>query len=665
MFKRALLGALAMAGVAHAQPCDLALSDTAAPRESFDAAFFAQYGPSTALDMINRTPGFSIDGEGDGGNVLIDGQRPARSQSLNTTLSQIPAAQVERLEVLHGAEAAAAIPGRTIVLNVVRTESAGDGVWTIGVGFAEDGFWPMGTLGWSGRHGPIDYGIGARYEESDTIRQADVRRYEADGDTLASRTREHSPRGHKQYAFTGRMAAPLGDARVSLNGEVTARRYDEQTASATYDASGARTDQEERLFTEKRDTYELGASVEGELAGWLATLDGEIAQAQSKAREHIRRERLATAAVTTETGARERDTEDASLRGTLAQDIADNQRLEIGVQGALSHFDADRAVTTVAPDWQSARAGAVMIENERAEAFATHQWRPGERWVVETRMAAEGGALSIADDAEQSVEFVHWTPSVQVARELGDRSQIRARLVREVGEVNPDQVFWSLIDTTTPEGIPAVEPDTSWRAELRTDMRFGASGSLRLALSQEWIDNVVDFAPTASNIDAPANIGEGEVRELNVNLSTPIEPVPGARFSMSATLAESDVVDPVTGESRVLSGFADRKLWMEFRQDVAAADLSWGVTYFQQSQNVSYRQDHVSTYQDGPYVDAFIETTAIDGVKARLRASSIVDAPAVSQTLRYAPNRSGAVTAMESAERWGGPTVMLSLAGSF
>ena len=75
---------------------------------TYDAAFFAQFAPATALDIVSRVPGFSIEqsnGEvrgfaGAAGNVVFNGARPSsKSDSLQTILARIPASRVLRVEI--------------------------------------------------------------------------------------------------------------------------------------------------------------------------------------------------------------------------------------------------------------------------------------------------------------------------------------------------------------------------------------------------------------------------------------------------------------------------------------------------------------------------------------------------------------------------------------
>ncbi len=123
-------------------------STTAAPMggtpsrvASYEAAYFTQYAPSTALDIVRRVPGFQLDlgatqsdlGQvdvrgfaGAAGNVVINGARPSsKAESLEVTLARIPAQRVVRVEVgpgdLYGSEYA----GKSQVLNIILSAEGG------------------------------------------------------------------------------------------------------------------------------------------------------------------------------------------------------------------------------------------------------------------------------------------------------------------------------------------------------------------------------------------------------------------------------------------------------------------------------------------------------------------------------------------------------------
>jgi outer membrane cobalamin receptor len=77
----------------------------------FTPDFFAEQRPNTALDMVNRVPGFSVDDgsgsrgfEGAVGNVLINNARPAsKNDTGSNVLSRTPASRVERIELVRAA----------------------------------------------------------------------------------------------------------------------------------------------------------------------------------------------------------------------------------------------------------------------------------------------------------------------------------------------------------------------------------------------------------------------------------------------------------------------------------------------------------------------------------------------------------------------------------
>ena len=100
---------------------------------SYPAAFFADRRPGTALDMINRLPGFTLDTgatslrgyEAAAGNVLIDGRRPAsKTDTLDEILKRLPASAVERIDVIRGGAPGIDMQGKSVLANVIRKKGA-------------------------------------------------------------------------------------------------------------------------------------------------------------------------------------------------------------------------------------------------------------------------------------------------------------------------------------------------------------------------------------------------------------------------------------------------------------------------------------------------------------------------------------------------------------
>ena len=94
----ALSAALAAPAVAQQGDAPPAGATQATRTTAYDAAFFAQYAPRTALDIARPVPGFALDlGDidtrgfaGAAGNVVINGARPSsKAETLETTLARI------------------------------------------------------------------------------------------------------------------------------------------------------------------------------------------------------------------------------------------------------------------------------------------------------------------------------------------------------------------------------------------------------------------------------------------------------------------------------------------------------------------------------------------------------------------------------------------------
>ena len=129
--------AILLAGAAQA--ADLTPEQVAAQAEAaqrgvliFQPDFFAAQRPNTALEMVQRVPGFSVqDGtgargfEGAVGNILINGARPAsKNDTGSNVLSRTQANRVERIELIRGGAPGVDMQGYSVVVNVILKKGA-------------------------------------------------------------------------------------------------------------------------------------------------------------------------------------------------------------------------------------------------------------------------------------------------------------------------------------------------------------------------------------------------------------------------------------------------------------------------------------------------------------------------------------------------------------
>jgi outer membrane receptor protein involved in Fe transport len=369
------------------------------------------------------------------------------------------------------------------------------------------------------------------------------------------------------------------------------------------------------------------------------------------------------------------DSGETILRGSLSRSFAQH-RIEFGAEGAFNSLDQE---LLFAVDGTPATIpnSNVLVEEERAELFASHTWRPAERWSLETRLAWETSTLTFTGDANQEVELSYWKPSVQLARTFAQNNQLRVRVYRDVGQLDFGDFVSaaSVADAIISGGNPDLVPQTAWIAELGADLRFGGA-ALGVTLSHHQLSDVADLVlitvPDPPNpdilFDAPGNIGDGEITQLSLNFSTPIRFIPGGRLTVEANLWDTEVTDPVTGDPRIISYQPESELEWEFRQDLSDLRIAWGVSYYRQGEFQGYRFNEIDTSEEGPWVDVFVETTALpNNMKLRLWAANVADGEIRRDRRFFTPDRSGTFDRRDLRERQfaEAPWFILELSGTF
>jgi len=115
--------------------------------------------------------------------------------------------------------------------------------------------------------------------------------------------------------------------------------------------------------------------------------------------------------------------------------------------------------------------------------------------------------------------------------------------------------------------------------------------------------------------------------------------LPGGIFSVNSTLQDAEVRDPITGAKRDISSFPENELTAELRQDIAAAKLAWGLHFESQSANTDYGLREIDSFRQLRMLNAFVETTFIEGFKIKLAANNITGDTERRDRQFYLPDR--------------------------
>lgn len=578
--------------------------------------FFAEARPTTALDMVQRLPGFVLDVgdnvrgfEGAAGNVLIDGRRPAsKSDSLEEILRRMPASQVLRIDLIRGGAPGIDMQGKSVMANIVRAETnTMQGLIALAdrqiydgrnlLGFRVEGSGRVGDLAWEaglvGGQGPDDgAGQGPRV------------RVDAQGVPLILSDVDSEGLG-TNAALTGAIEKPLLGGQFRVNGRlfVDNFEYDERNLGRAGGPLEVSHDDVELAETELGASFTrpLGERTSLELIGLRQTANETFEATFQDPLEQVR-------------FALESDTVETIGRGVLRWRQTQALSWELGAETAQNTLESrtrfDRNGAPVALP-----AANVEVEERRAEVFLKSAWRATPRLTLDSALRYEASDITAQGDVvlEKSLAFAK--PRFSVSWAQDPSTQLRFSIERSVGQLDFDDfVASSSLNTgVLTAGNPDLDPAQEWMLEAALERRFWTSGAAVITLRRAAITDVVDRAPVrlagGGIYDAPANIGEGVREELALTLTLPLERlgVKGAQLRGEATWRRSAVDDPTTGESREISGLRPLEWEAHYTQDLPAWKSVWGIDVFGAWRETYYRYDEISTTKLKTFVVPFLE----------------------------------------------------------
>jgi hypothetical protein len=511
--------------------------------------------------------------------------------------------------------------------------------------------------------------------------------YDAAG-VYTGRADTPSPREFSETGVTGNFALPLFGGRLSATAQFETSEFHGDNDFFFFDAADVPDFNLLTDYNEDESGYEVGLNWDRDLGPWQLGLIGLINREKSLSTEDVELEDGFGVLQETQFQEVEQEAGETIFRASLARALNARHRVEFGGEVAFNTLDQSLSFTFDdggGPTPITIPNSNVLVEEERAELFGSHTWRPTERWSVESRLAWETSTLTFTGDDEDETELSFWKPSIQVSRTFGENNQARFRIYRDVGQLDFGDFVSAagIADALINGGNTDLEPPTSWRAELGTDFRFEGGAALSMTLAYHDITDAQDLVLlTAPNpdedpfdpdddlilFDAPGNIGDAELWMLNVNYSQPISFIPGGRLTVSGYLRESEVTDPVTGEPRTLSYTPESQIEFEFRQDLPNRRFAWGFSVFKEGESEAYRFNEIDTSEEGPWVDIFAETTALPGnTRLRVWAANAFDGTINRDRRFFGPDRNGAFVRRDLRERQfaQAPWLIVELSGRF
>ena len=581
----------------------------------FTPDFFAAQRPNTALDMVNRVPGFSIDNgsgargfEGAVGNVLINNNRPAsKNDSGSNVLGRTLANQVERIELIRGGAPGIDMQGYSVVVNVIlKTTDSRQSILTWNAMLFEGGHDIYGgSYQFTQNKGDRSWGVtlsdGMGSSDSNGVGRS-VRRNAA-GDVIRDERFENDGWGGGQ-GIRGNYTGPLfggkleGTARYGLNDYQNWTELSSPTSLRRSD------------YAEDGDSGELGLT-------WTRTLNPRwtletrlIHEFSSFDSVSGSNETLNGTAAPEQQFKSNGDSSESILRALVRHERSPALTIEAGAEIAYNMLDVNQAFT-IGGVGVPLPSASVKVEETRGEAFSKATWRINPKLTLEGGVRLEASTISQSGDADQEKSFFSAKPRLLATWTPMADNQLRFRFERELGQLDFGDFAASaeLDDGTVFGGNVDLEPEQRWISELSYERRFWGEGVVSIGYRHDRIIDVIDRLPLPGGLSATGNIGDGTLDQLSLNVVVPLDKVgiSGARFTFRNDWNKTSVTDPTTGEDRRISGVRPSQANVGFQQDITSWKTQWGINWLPRLGQATYDPDQTFAWRGADYLEAFVE----------------------------------------------------------
>lgn len=644
---------------------------------------FSQYNPSTALDMVSRIPGFSIQGDDDGsrgfgqasGNVLINGQRVSgKSNGAEAALGRISASKVTRIDLVDGSTLD--IPGLSgQVANIVTDGEGGiSGTWRWKSRVREGTtpYFHEGVVTLSGGKEALNWSLEANSLPGRSANAGWEMITDGDG-VLLERRKEDATSIVDNAAMLGSLSwKPPSGVVANLNGKVGIYQSDEKEISKTFPVGGP---EGRRLYTHGQDDWnvEVGGDYEFDLGPGRLKGIALVRRAQSPANDAFIEGALDGTGLADTRFSQIVDDGEYIGRTEYALAAGEGRDWQVSLENAFNFLDAEaglRVAEEGGPYMDVPLDGAnSRVEESRWEAAITHGRALSPKLNLQVSLGAEYSELSQSGDNTNVREFTRPKGFVSLTWQVDPSLKVNTRFAREVGQLN----FFDFISSVNlnaengNSGNAEIVPEQAWKLSVQAEKNFNDWGAATLNVYYSDIEDIVDRVPIGSgdgpgNLDAAWQIGAS----LDATLKLAKLGVPGGELQTYVRWSDSEVTDPVTGETRQINNSEDYYVTLEFRQDIPDTDWAWGGTV-EVNGPYNYWQlaEHGRETYSPAYSYAFIEHKNLRGMTGTLAVGNLLNREDGFRRETYADNRLGPISRIEDRSRHFGAIAIFELRGTF
>lgn len=654
----------------------------------YPAAYFAEYSPVNAQDMLARIPGLESNnnssrggsqqrgnasrggrglGSGGGGTqIMINGKRTAgKDNDTQSQLARINADQVNYIELIRGTSGDLDVRGGDQVVNIVLYEQLANTSlsYDVSTDYYDDGeAKPGGSLSYGGQAGALNFLFSAvaepKYEHrvshensilpgyvpNDTIREDRVRKQTAY--TLST---------NLGYEISANSSARF-NALYAENDDPTS--VDRITTTLTGAAPVAYLERED--IPGERSNWEIGGDYEYRFGNGnrfkALFISNEADTSNLRERYHVLDDGSETKNLFLDNGS---VLTERIIRGSYTMDIFGGQNLEFGAERAQTILDSSlrlgvaSSAGTPSPEWGglvpvNVANANTEVEEVRYEPFLIHNWRLNPRMSLETSLVYETSEISQSGDSTNSQNFNFFKPKVDYRFDVTPQLQLRMLVEKVVRQLS----FTDFVaatdnednDSNTLAGNTNLRPDFWWNYNFTAEYRLAddlgvVSANLYHHRHSDFLQRIDVTKPGGPLESAPGNLGKADmvVAEVKGSLRLTQFGLPNVLVTGLASTRDSWVKDAFTNEIHRFNNYMRGEYQFGFRHDIPEWRLNYGLNVRDRIDGGTKRWDIEDIESDhaDPWVTAFVEMVAFKDITFRLDVNNITDVDMCRDRIRY------------------------------
>ena len=654
--------------------------------QRYAPADFSRFAPRTALDMVEKVPGFLIVTGTNGGdrglgqateNVLINGERIAnKATDARTALARITAAEVAYIDIVDGA--GLNVPGLTgQVANVVLVAGAGSGGFKTTIHWQpewrprlEDN-WLNGEISTTGQIGGTNLTLSLKNEARRQGHWGPERRFDVDG-ALSFVRDEFGRYNADQPRLSAALARTAGNGNkwnFNLGGQLV--RLDDRVIG-TSAQPGAGTVGELFRFTEDEHNYDIGGDYELGLGKGRLKLIGLYRFEHSPFVDTF----IVDREIDGRGGERFSQTADEGesiLRGEYSWRTTGGTDWQVALEGAYNTLDVDAEFARLRADGSFVPVvfdgERTRVEEKRGEASLTWGRALASNLTAQLNLGAEYSELTSSGPGGLTRRFVRPKGKLALAWKVGPKTTINYQLQRRVDQLDFFD-FASSVDVANGQGNDGnglLVPPVVNRTELEFVQDMGAWGNASVAFAYAYAQDLVDQIPLSETTEGRGNLPPAHLYRISSKATLLLDRLgwKGARINSDLTWRRNRVRDPLTNIWRDQSEGQDYVVDLSLRHDIPRTDIAWGAGYFDEQYSPNLRLGAIEReYADGPFVTAFVEHKDVAGFTVKLSYRNLAGQRDGFDRVVYADRRDGPVAFSEKRLRRYGRFFQLTVTGT-